>query len=234
MNKDEILQALKAGYKEFSLGHVGEAANIWLPTWTAAQNFLQKRDCKSEKDILELLGDTFVNWFFDFDIALMESDMHNDRLDFNRYLLTIADYMDPDNTRMNVAESLAALNRYDEAESVLSQWLEEDPLWTYGWTCWTNILLDDGRKEKAREIIERGMTTVESSTKATDLEIFYQNAEAIYKRLGATQRAGYCAKKVKELASKPKRVPITVSVKVGRNDPCTCGSGKKYKNCCGR
>ena len=24
------------------------------------------------------------------------------------------------------------------------------------------------------------------------------------------------------------------SDKVGRNDPCTCGSGKKYKNCCGR
>ncbi len=25
-----------------------------------------------------------------------------------------------------------------------------------------------------------------------------------------------------------------VSKKVGRNDPCPCGSGKKYKNCCGR
>ncbi|MCA1786995.1 MAG: SEC-C domain-containing protein, partial [Desulfobacteraceae bacterium] len=22
------------------------------------------------------------------------------------------------------------------------------------------------------------------------------------------------------------------SVKIGRNDPCPCGSGKKYKNCC--
>jgi preprotein translocase subunit SecA len=22
--------------------------------------------------------------------------------------------------------------------------------------------------------------------------------------------------------------------KVGRNDPCPCGSGKKFKNCCGR
>ena len=22
--------------------------------------------------------------------------------------------------------------------------------------------------------------------------------------------------------------------KVGRNQPCPCGSGKKYKNCCGR
>ncbi|MCB6939976.1 SEC-C metal-binding domain-containing protein, partial [Agathobacter rectalis] len=21
---------------------------------------------------------------------------------------------------------------------------------------------------------------------------------------------------------------------VGRNDPCPCGSGKKYKNCCGK
>jgi hypothetical protein len=24
------------------------------------------------------------------------------------------------------------------------------------------------------------------------------------------------------------------NIKVGRNDPCTCGSGKKYKKCCGR
>ena len=25
-----------------------------------------------------------------------------------------------------------------------------------------------------------------------------------------------------------------ISIKVGRNDPCPCGSGKKYKKCCGR
>ena len=28
--------------------------------------------------------------------------------------------------------------------------------------------------------------------------------------------------------------PVKVSRKVGRNDPCPCGSGKKYKKCCGR
>ena len=27
---------------------------------------------------------------------------------------------------------------------------------------------------------------------------------------------------------------IRNTVKVGRNDPCICGSGKKYKNCCGK
>ena len=26
----------------------------------------------------------------------------------------------------------------------------------------------------------------------------------------------------------------SVAVKVGRNDPCPCGSGKKYKKCCGQ
>lgn len=31
-----------------------------------------------------------------------------------------------------------------------------------------------------------------------------------------------------------KRKPIKVAEKVGRNDPCPCGSGKKYKNCHGR
>ena len=28
--------------------------------------------------------------------------------------------------------------------------------------------------------------------------------------------------------------PIKAQPKVGRNDPCPCGSGKKYKNCCGQ
>jgi preprotein translocase subunit SecA len=30
------------------------------------------------------------------------------------------------------------------------------------------------------------------------------------------------------------RPVVREGVKVGRNDPCPCGSGKKYKKCCGR
>ena len=32
----------------------------------------------------------------------------------------------------------------------------------------------------------------------------------------------------------PTRAPAKKAAKVGRNDPCPCGSGKKYKKCCGR
>ena len=30
------------------------------------------------------------------------------------------------------------------------------------------------------------------------------------------------------------KAPAKATEKVGRNDPCPCGSGKKYKECCGR
>ena len=28
--------------------------------------------------------------------------------------------------------------------------------------------------------------------------------------------------------------PVTKKKETGRNEPCPCGSGKKYKNCCGK
>nr|WP_307776250.1 YchJ family metal-binding protein [uncultured Cetobacterium sp.] len=32
----------------------------------------------------------------------------------------------------------------------------------------------------------------------------------------------------------PLQGTIVKEVRIGRNDPCTCGSGKKYKKCCGK
>ena len=43
-------------------------------------------------------------------------------------------------------------------------------------------------------------------------------------------------KKITEIAKKYKQSKTVrrAAPKVGRNDPCPCGSGKKYKHCCGR
>jgi SEC-C motif-containing protein len=35
-------------------------------------------------------------------------------------------------------------------------------------------------------------------------------------------------------AAVSQRPVVRVSEKLGRNDPCSCGSGKKYKKCCGQ
>lgn len=39
---------------------------------------------------------------------------------------------------------------------------------------------------------------------------------------------------LKEIHDAESKIPKETKKKVGRNDPCPCGSGKKYKKCCGR
>jgi preprotein translocase subunit SecA len=46
--------------------------------------------------------------------------------------------------------------------------------------------------------------------------------------------AGFEGMKKKPIVRKASKTVVNDSAKVGRNDPCPCGSGKKYKNCCMR
>ena len=47
------------------------------------------------------------------------------------------------------------------------------------------------------------------------------------------QREGFNILKANDGKEKEKATPKRVN-KIGRNEPCPCGSGKKYKNCCGK
>ena len=38
----------------------------------------------------------------------------------------------------------------------------------------------------------------------------------------------------KYIQPQPRRVPYVADKKPGRNDPCPCGSGKKFKHCHGK
>jgi preprotein translocase subunit SecA len=46
------------------------------------------------------------------------------------------------------------------------------------------------------------------------------------------KKASDMVKQATEAMSKAK--PVRSGPKVGRNDPCPCGSGKKFKHCCGK
>ena len=49
---------------------------------------------------------------------------------------------------------------------------------------------------------------------------------------GGSKKASDIVSEAAEAAAKAQ--PVRVGPKIGRNDPCPCGSGKKYKHCCGR
>ena len=57
-------------------------------------------------------------------------------------------------------------------------------------------------------------------------------AEELTKLANSVRRWSYKGYSQIELDNKKKTV--VVEVKIGRNDICVCGSGKKYKKCCGR
>ena len=97
----------------------------------------------------------------------------------------------------------------------------------------------DGINESLKQ--PNPVDTIEADSQVTidiDLEKLYYNmvaakAEWLYelpqwnKLLDEDKR--------KELYKAQKRSMIVVKgKKIGRNDPCPCGSGKKYKFCCGR
>ncbi len=78
-------------------------------------------------------------------------------------------------------------------------------------------------KDRQRDPRDRGLNHFCKSYK-----MFFEHADARFRELAEAW------KREQGLVSQPEPKPITVKTKVGRNDPCPCGSGKKYKNCCGR
>ena len=60
----------------------------------------------------------------------------------------------------------------------------------------------------------------------------HQSASAFDSADGDKQAGSEVVSEANEAIAKAK--PIRTGPKVGRNDPCPCGSGKKYKNCCGK
>jgi preprotein translocase subunit SecA len=51
---------------------------------------------------------------------------------------------------------------------------------------------------------------------------------------GQTKASDVVSEAANAVEAQAKAKPVRTGPKVGRNDPCPCGSGKKYKQCCGK
>ncbi|BDT78287.1 preprotein translocase subunit SecA [Polynucleobacter yangtzensis] len=75
----------------------------------------------------------------------------------------------------------------------------------------------------ASELDQASESMNDDLAKISDVQ--YQHADPEKEVAGSTGDGG--------AAVNIQPAPVRTGPKVGRNDPCTCGSGKKYKNCCG-
>ena len=80
------------------------------------------------------------------------------------------------------------------------------------------------------------MLAFENFLKNVPQQTLHQQASAFGGGASAADSSGKKASNVvsEAAAAAEKAKPVRTGPKVGRNDPCPCGSGKKYKHCCGR
>ncbi len=91
-------------------------------------------------------------------------------------------------------------------------------------------LMDDLKRARAEQIRRAELQKQADINAAKEAE---QEEEAVQSVLKREQIAKPTWTSSDPESGKPKTVRKTVKQKVGRNDPCPCGSGKKYKKCCG-
>ena len=109
----------------------------------------------------------------------------------------------------------------------------------YGVDLMTMVAFLDGINDSLKE--QNPLETMEEDTEVNlnyDKELLYKNmveAKAEWLYTPPQWENLLTEERRKELYKEQKLSKTVVKgQKIGRNDPCPCGSGKKYKKCCGR
>ena len=92
--------------------------------------------------------------------------------------------------------------------------------------------------------LKGGEIELENLDENSEIELDIDLEKLLYNMLAADAEYLYTlpqweevlpAEKIKEIVKAFKKSKTVVKgEKIGRNDPCPCGSGKKYKKCCGK
>jgi len=249
----QINDLIGKGYKSLDDYDSKVACDCWLAAWNEA---LKLMDSEGIAGIDELEGlydweQYLSNWVQDLD-----TELHNAGLDDLEYFRKRIHYCEEmlkaypekkadtlliENTRQSIAESYYELGYTDRCDNLFEELMKSDPQWGWGWIGWSACYWRDRHCkniEKGQSILERGLAVGE----VRDRDDLLDYASELYTETKQTDKAAKVDAELRELKSKQQAMvpklagrnqPVHV-VKTGRNEPCPCGSGKKYKKCCGR
>lgn len=95
-------------------------------------------------------------------------------------------------------------------------------------------MLDDIRIEIASRLVRVQISTEEEAHASRQMRSIQGNAQ--HNSMGSFSGSGHgMGPTALSARSRPENAQVVRTVpKVGRNEPCPCGSGKKYKHCCGK
>ncbi len=130
----------------------------------------------------------------------------------------------------------------EKAEELFRSWLDADPAWGWGWIGWADCYLPRADRPadfgRAEQLLRRGYRVPGVRDRA-DIADRLQEVCEDSGRSGEARQFGEQARRLRHEPVRPATRPAPPpgdtarTVKVGRNAPCPCGSGKKFKKCCG-
>lgn len=243
---------IQEGYELRKLGRkLGPAAacRVWWEAWNDALLIARKAGVRSIPEFDKLFKGTqsVFNWVQDFQDELRPAGVDDRR--FLQYLRAVceseilapSDRLTIGNRRRDLAQAYFELGDVAKADALFTEWLAADPKWGWGWIGWSDTYAWSKTQawnlERAEEILRKGLA-VDGVLEANEiglrlasvLENQGRDADAAATRKWAEGLPG--SRDDGEEEEQVPATPIAVN-KVGRNDPCPCGSGKKYKKCCG-
>jgi len=248
MNRYEQIEALLSeAYAINSEGNAVGACDKWLQAWEYIKELFAEGIAT---DLFDL--NSKYKWKKEYPsnhMQYLEMELHNAGLEEKRYHQIRIDYCRElmqwsggeellvNNTRIALGEAHYDIGDETGGEQIFKDWIQEDPDsgWAYsGWAGCLRLFSKRNQYEKAEEVLLAGYARSGLRDKKYVVEGFVN----LYNDMGETKKAkefqeiyiGYQSAEA-ERSDYNKTEPVRV-VKVGRNEPCPCGSGKKYKKCC--
>ena len=169
----------------------------------------------SKEELLKYADDWYIE--HTSQVAAMERYLHNTQQKFH---CPIADVMDDLHLAMTMGNDYAAMN--NDARRLGVRFDSEQSFKTF-----LRLLIDMCRH--TRQFNRRGHTPAECNAPQEDIDIIAAGMEYEGEYEDGLTKA---AKLLRSVFDKPQS--NTISGAPSKNAPCPCGSGSKYKNCCGK
>jgi len=257
----QIDNKMQEGYSLSMKGDQKAAATEWLELWEIIKKSMSQHQIKYVEDFDQAFQgrQSLFNWASDMvmdltDASCEDSSFKHRKIDFLNEYVSSSKNKGEHNIReyqRAIAETYFEIGDIEEGEKQFQQLTQKYPYEGWMWIGWSDqywIMAKDDYKdsEKAVSLLKQALEKEELEDRNDVLE----RLKDLYEELKMNQKAKELEEEFNKRSTVPKggsevikespedlkslkNNPIQ-STKVGRNEPCPCGSGKKYKKCCGK
>ncbi len=249
---DEWDDFAQRGYEAQEKGNESELLDCWWKAWKIFQDILGQEERKySVSELMEEQDFRYPvdAWLQDMEMELGNLGEHEKRTAFCRAVLELMDWSldDDSNFRSAIGEELYAAGKIEEGKAWFENWLKTIPDCVNGWLAYSWCVQEQEGTEAAYDLIRDKVAGKQCTWKN---EMLFERAKLLAEHLEQEEDCKYLEQQISSCRNAmrkadvyndmyddfrlPVQEPVKKEKKIYPNDPCPCGSGKKYKKCCGK